>query len=458
MSSMRLTATLIAKSAYLGADPILKVFTALEQHSNLLASFSDHLIFASGKSAGRMTEGYLKYISSCESTLKVNVRGRLVTKHGSYIPDSTHTIYASTASHPTPDRAGEEAALDFLNLASSATKDTLCIVLLSGGSSALLPAPAPSLCLDDIISLNTALLSCGASIDEINCLRKHTSIISGGKLMARLRDADVGHMLTLAMSDVVGDRADVIASGLMSADPSTFSDAFEIISRYKLNEVLSSKILEHITNGMKGLVSESEKNVPPNSEYKVVVSNRSALEEVAEALWKQEILKSHIMTSTLQGEAQDVGKVLAAILHERLVEKDNGRDLSRPCALLFGGETTVTLGAKFGVGGRAQELALAVAVALEDLLGPSTHHSYSWECIAVGSDGQDGPSNAAGAFVNQKTVAAGRMTGLDAKRYLHNHDSYTFFSSLNGNGDEGGLLITGPSGTNVADIYVLIAR
>ena len=457
--SLRSTALLIAKSAYNGADPFVKVLESLTEFSPLIDSYSDHLVIASGKAAGRMMEGYMKYVSSCSNKQSLNVRGRLVTNHGGYIPQNLPNKFrSSTASHPTPDKSGEEAALDILNLASSVTKDTLCLVLLSGGTSALLPSPSAPLSLEDLISLNTSLLSCGASIDEINCLRKHTSSISGGRLMKRLTESGVGHVITLAMSDVVGDRADVIASGPMSADPSTFSDAFDIISKYKLHKTLSSKILDHIISGTKGLVQESEKSVPLNCEYKVVGRNRSALEEVAAELLKHEKLKCHILTSTLQGEAQDVAKVLAAFLHGRLVKEDEGSDLSRPCALLFGGETTVTLGAKHGVGGRAQELALAVAVSLESLLGPSDHHSHKWECIAVGSDGLDGPSTAAGAFVNEKTVTTSRKIGLDANAYLRTHDCHTFFSSLSESGDEGGLIVTGPSGTNVADVYVLIAR
>ena len=189
----------------------------------------------------------------------------------------------------------------------------------------------------------------------------------------------------------------------------------------------------------------------------IIASNASALEEVAKVLWQNEKIKSHFLTSTLQGESVEVGKVLASLLHRQLVQ-DNDSDISRPCALLFGGETTVTLGTKHGRGGRAQELALSVAVTLEDLLGSSSHHSFKWECIAIGTDGQDGPSSAAGAFANERTISAGLKKGLQAKTFLREHDSYTYFSSLCDTGNDGGLIITGPSGTNVADVYILIAR
>jgi glycerate 2-kinase len=481
-TTFRTTALLIANSAYKGADPKLKVLESLTKtpFSKLLASYPNHLVFAIGKAAGRMTEGYLKYIEECgrekhvdnilnsvnevhtQTTILDTIRIRLVTNHGGYIPKTTLSstithFNATTASHPTPDKAGEEAAKDILNLSSTATKNTLCLVLLSGGGSALLPSPPLPLCLDDIVSLNTILLSCGASIDEINCLRKHTSSISGGRLVSKLCESGAGTVLTLALSDVVGDRPDVIASGLMSADPSTFHDAFEIISRYKLEEKLSTRILDHIKNGMNGLINESVKKIPSNSEYNIIASNSSALEEVAKVLWQNEKIKSYISTSTLQGESVDVGKVLASLLHRQLV-RENDSDISRPLALLFGGETTVTLGTKHGIGGRAQELALSVAVTLEDLLGPSSHHSFKWECIAFGTDGQDGPSSAAGAFVNERTISAGLKKGLQAKKFLREHDSYTYFSSLCDTGNDGGLIITGPSGTNVSDVYILIAR
>jgi len=462
-TTLRSTALLIANSAYRGADPKSKVIESLTK-TPFLSTYPNHLVLAIGKAAGRMTEGYLKYIEECQTQTTIDsIRIRLVTNHGGYIPTTTLSTvthyHATTASHPTPDKAGEEAAKDIFNLASTASKNTLCLVLLSGGGSALLPSPSSPLCLEDIISLNTILLSCGANIDEINCLRKHTSSISGGRLVSKLCESGAGTVLTLAVSDVVGDRQDVIASGLMSVDPSTFFVAFEIISRYKLHEKLPTRILDHIKNGMNGLIEESVKKIPSNLElqYKIVASNASALEEVAKALWQHEKVKSHILTSTLQGEAVEVGKVLASLLHQQLVQ-ENDSNTSSPCALLFGGETTVTLGMKHGIGGRAQEVALSVAVSLEDLLGPSSHHSFKWECIAIGTDGQDGPSSAAGAFTNEKTISAGLKKELQAKTFLRDHDTYTYFSKFCESGNDGGLIITGPSGTNVADVYVLIAR
>jgi hydroxypyruvate reductase len=442
----------VVKAALDASDPARAV--ALEAPCWLpraAGTLDEIVVIAAGKAAGSMVEGLIEALRG-SALAALPVRGLVVTRHGAHLPLSLPPgLEASTAGHPTPDAAGVVAAQRALDLASSAGAETLVIVLLSGGGSSLLTFPAQGISLADAQDTNALLLGCGASIDEVNCVRKHTSRIAGGRLGLAARGA--AQVITLALSDVVGDRADVIASGPTVADPTTYADALDVLRRYGLRDRLPTAVLallEAGALGASGAFPESPKACMRNAEFHLVGGNSSALEAVAAALEAEPFgLRSHVLTNALQGEAREVARVLASILYGVAGPERRRAPFRRPCALVFGGETTVSLPPDcVGRGGRNQELALAVAVAMQAVAGPEPR---SWTCIALGTDGSDGPTDAAGAVSTERTVAQGLSRGADARDYLTRHDSYNFFI-------EGGLLITGPSGTNVGDLTVLVAH
>lgn len=341
------------------------------------------------------------------------------------------------ASHPVPDGRGVRAAQEILALVRDTGEEDLVVSVLSGGGSALLTLPAPGVDLDDLRALTDLLLASGADIGEINVLRKHLSQVKGGRLAAAARPARV---VNLVLSDVVGDRLDVIASGPFSADPSTFAQAQEILGRYGLADRVPSAVRRTLEAGERGEIPETPKEGDPalgGVVHAVVGSNRLSLEAAAE---KARALgfRPLILSSRLQGEAREAARFLTAIAVESRV---SGDPVPPPACLLAGGETTVTLRGG-GKGGRNQELALALALELEGWPGLAG--------LSGGTDGTDGPTDAAGAVSDHTTVARARALGLDPRRHLDGNDSYPFFDSL------GDLLRTGPTRTNVMDIQVLL--
>jgi len=425
-------------------------------------------LLAAGKAAGRMVEGLLSGAPLAPQELRLGGGGGLVvTRHGGHLPAATALppgVAVATAAHPSPDAAGEAAARRALALARAAGPGATVLLLLSGGGSALLPCPAAGLTLGDVQATNALLLASGASIDEVNCVRKHTSAIAGGRLAEAALAGGASAVITLALSDVVGDRADVIASGPTVPDPTTFADALAVAERYGV--ALPPTVAAHLRAGAAGGAGappESPKALAGASHFRVVGSNASALEAVAEELQRTG-WRPHVLTSALQGEARETARALAAIAQGVGGSSGGGggsggrfAPFVRPCALVFGGETTVTLGGgPLGRGGRNQELVLAFAVAME-----GAQAQGGWTCLAFGTDGVDGPTDAAGAFATERTVAAARARGLDARDHLRRHDAYSLFEGLARpddaeGGEEGGLVRTGPTGTNVVDVTVLL--
>lgn len=341
------------------------------------------------------------------------------------------------ASHPVPDERGTEAAARILDLMRGAGPDDLVISVLSGGGSALLTLPAPGVSLGDIQELTGLLLACGASIGEINALRKHLSQVSGGRLAVAAHPARV---VNLVLSDVVGDKLDVIASGPFSADPSTFSQARESLRRYRLEDRVPAGVRRVLEAGERGEVPETPKVGHPALEgvvHAVVGSNRLSLEAAASAA-RELGYRPLILSSRLQGEAREAARFLAAVAGECRL---SGDPVAPPACLLAGGETTVTLRGA-GKGGRNQELALALALELEGWPGLAG--------LSGGTDGTDGPTDAAGAVSDHTTVERARARGLDPREYLEGNDSYTFFDVL------GDLVRTGPTRTNVMDVQILL--
>lgn len=362
-------------------------------------------------------------------------QGLILVKHGYAVP--LRKTQVMEGGHPIPDQSGLEGAAAIIRMLDAASKDDLVICAFSGGASALLPAPAPPLTLSQKQLTTQLLLASGAEIGEINSIRKHLSRSKGGGLA---RAAYPATLISLILSDVVGDRLDVIASGPTVPDPSRFADCIAIVERYELASRLPGPVWRRLKDGAAGLVPDTPKPGDPifaKVQNVVVGSNRMALRAArdrAEALG----FRALVLTTTLTGEAREVGRFLAARARE--VASSN-RPVTPPACLLAGGETTVTLRGR-GKGGRNQELTLAAALALDGVDRISL--------LSAGTDGTDGPTDAAGAFADGATCGQARSLGLDPEDFLARQDSYHFFALL------GDLLITGPTRTNVMDLVCLL--
>jgi hydroxypyruvate reductase len=323
-----------------------------------------------------------------------------------------------------------------VGLLQDTTANDVVICLLSGGGSALLPLPVPGVTLDDLQRLTSDLLRCGATINEINAVRKHLSQVQGGQL-ARL--AAPAPVIALILSDVVGSPLDVIASGPTVPDTSTFADALGVLERYGIIEQTPPAIVAHLRRGLSGDVPETPKPGDPVFEHVqtlVIGDNRIAAQAAVQQAAELG-LHTLLLSTYVEGEAREVAKVLAGLGKEIA---RYGQPLPRPACLIAGGETTVTIRGQ-GKGGRNQELALAAAIALD-----------GWDdvlLLTVATDGGDGPTDAAGAFADGTTVARARVQGLNPAAYLANNDAYNFFQAL------GDLLITGPTRTNVNDLTLI---
>ncbi len=361
--------------------------------------------------------------------------GLVCVKDGHGVP--LERIEVVEAAHPVPDRRGVEAARRILTIAESAGEGDLVVSVLSGGGSALLTLPAEGVDLEDIQALTRDLLRSGATIGEINTLRKHLSRVKGGRLAAAAHPARV---LNLVLSDVIGDRLDVIASGPFTADPTTFADAREILERRGLWDRAPESVRRVIREGLEGRVPETPKPGDPRLEGVVQVivgSNRKSLDAAAgraRSLGYEPL----ILTSRLQGEAREVARAIVAMAQEA---RSTGVPVAPPACLLFGGETTVTLRGD-GKGGRNQEMAVAMALELQ-----------GWEGIVAlsgGTDGTDGPTDAAGGVAVPSAAARAAALGLDPLEFLARNDSYHLLEAL------GDLIRTGPTRTNVMDVQVVL--
>ena len=338
------------------------------------------------------------------------------------------------ASHPVPDARSEGAGRAALALAAAVAPDGLLLALISGGASALLAVPVQGVSLGDKQRTTAALLRHGADIASLNTVRKHLSAVKGGQLATGCR----GRVLGWLLSDVVGDNPSVIGSGLTVADPSTFEEALAVLERHGGRTAFPASVVEHFERGRKGLESETPKPGSPmlaNAVTEVIGSARLCLTAAvhrAEALGYQVVVRETPVT----GDAR-----VAAAEHARFIEAMLARHRERTC-VLSAGETTVTVRGN-GRGGRNQEFALALARSLDV--------PRSWAAVSVGTDGVDGPTDAAGAIVGPDTVARGRAAGFEPDATLDANDSWTYFDAL------GDLVRTGPTGTNVGDIQVLLA-
>lgn len=357
--------------------------------------------------------------------------GSVTVKYGYTAP--TRHITLIEAGHPVPDEAGVRGAEAIRELLRRATPHDLVLVLISGGGSALLPAPLPGITLADLQNLTSQLLAAGASITEVNCIRKHLDSLKGGRLALSANGAQV---VALILSDIVGNPLDMIASGPTAADPTTYGDALQLLERYHLRRAAPQSILDILERGIRAKIPETVKPGAPELSrvQNVIIASNAIAASAAEAAARRAGFNTLLLTTYLEGEAREVAHVLASLAKE---EHYAGRPVARPACLLCGGETTVTLRGS-GKGGRNQELALAAAIALRGMEGILL--------AALATDGSDGPTDAAGALAEGDTLARAQELGLDAHDYLTRNDSYSFFQAL------GDLLMTGPTNTNVNDL------
>ena len=382
------------------------------------------VVLAAGKAAAAMARGLEERAGDRIAD------GRVVTKDGHALPLAR--LACREAAHPVPDARSEEAAREALSIAASARPDDVLVLLLSGGASSLLAAPVPGVEAGDLAATTALLLEAGADIGELNAVRKHLSAVAGGRLAlaAASRRIEV-----LAISDVPGDRLDVIGSGPCCADGSTFADACAVLVRRGVWERVPAAVRGHLEAGARGARDETPKPgeaALARVRHTILASNATALEAACAAA-QERGWRAVAWPGALRGEARACGRRLGALA--RATRRAGGG-----LCLVAGGETTVTVRGR-GRGGRSQELALAAALELAGSRGAAL--------LAAGTDGTDGPTDAAGAYADGATVARARARGLDAAAALADNDAYGFFAG------EGGLLCTGPTHTNVMDLALL---
>ena len=394
-----------------------------------LAAVRQIIVVGCGKAAAPMA-------AAVEGILGERIaRGVVVTKYGHLHP--TRTIRVHEAGHPVPDLAGLAGAEAILDQVRALGSQDLVLFLISGGGSALSPAPVAGITLEEKQALTKALLACGADIREMNTIRKHISRIKGGQLA---RAAQPARVMALILSDIVGDPLDAIASGPTVPDPTTYTDALGVLDKYRIRGEIPASIRARLDAGARGEVPETPKPEDPlftRVTNVIVGSNIQAL-EAARAEAGRLGLAPMILSSSIEGETRDVARVHAAIAREI---RNTANPLPPPACVISGGETTVTLRGS-GKGGRSQEFALAAAL---DIAGLARI-----VILAGGTDGTDGPTDAAGAIADGETCARAAKQGLDPRAALRANDSYHFFQTL------GDLLITGPTNTNVMDVRLVL--
>jgi glycerate 2-kinase len=396
-----------------------------------LQAFARVFVVGGGKATAPMAR-------AVEDTLGERVRQGIINVKYGFGGELLRTELIE-AGHPLPDQKGVEGAGKILDLLKSAGERDLVFSLISGGGSALLPLPAGTIALAEKQALTRKLLECGASIGEINAIRKHISLSKGGQLA---RAAFPATTVNLMLSDVVGDKMDVIASGPFVPDQSTFKEAWAIIEKYELTDIPQS-IKAHLQKGLEGKIPETPKlgDVVFSRVYnRIVGSNLLALEAAKEEAERMGYT-TLILSSMVEGETKEVARVHTAIAKEILA---SGQPIRAPACVISGGETTVTIRGH-GLGGRNQEFCLAAAPDLMDLPPRVV-------ILSGGTDGNDGPTPAAGAIVDQQTVQRGIQAGMKAAEYLRNNDSFRFFEKT------GELLVTGPTKTNVMDVRIVLVQ
>jgi hydroxypyruvate reductase len=386
-------------------------------------------VVGAGKASGAMA-------AAAEAALAdVIADGLVVVKDGYRAP--THRITLVEAGHPVPDARGEAAAHRIRALAEACGADDLLLVLVSGGGSALTPAPVPPITLADKQAMTRLLLAAGANINQLNAVRKHCSLLKGGQLA---RAAAPARVHALLLSDVIGDPLDVIASGPTAPDVSTFAEARAILERFDLLARAPAPIVDRLGRGMRGEVPETPKPDDPvfRRVTNTVIGNNALVVDAAAARARALGYTPHVLTRSLEGEAREVADRLVALARQI---RDGRGPVAAPACVIAGGETTVTVRGK-GAGGRCQEFGLAAALALDGQDGVVA--------LAAGTDGTDGPTDAAGAVVDGGSARRARERGLDPRVSLDANDSNPVLAAT------GDLVVTGPTNTNLLDLYLLL--
>jgi len=437
-STLRKHALQIFQAALKAADPVEAVRRHLRVEDDVLLvdgrkyrlkSFEKIFVVGAGKAGAAMAK-------AVETLLGKRISGGFINvKDGHTLP--LRRIELNEASHPVPDERGVRGAERIAEIVSRAGEKDMVLCLISGGASALMPAPAPGVTLEEKRHTTKLLLNSGASIHEINSVRKHLSLLKGGQL-ARL--ASPATVLSLLLSDVIGDDLDVIGSGPAAPDSSTFADARDVLERYGIDGHVPPAVKQRIEDGISGVVEDTPKRGDPIFERTrnvVVGSNRLAVDAAVKRA-RELNLKPLVLSTFIEGETREIARMHAAVAKEIIA---SGRPLKPPCCLISGGETTVTIRGE-GLGGRNQEFVLAAAVDIAGLRNVVV--------LSGGTDGTDGPTDAAGAIADGNTIARGEKAGMSASNALSFNDSYHFFEPL------GDLVKTGPTNTNVMDIRLVL--
>ncbi|NOR25276.1 MAG: DUF4147 domain-containing protein [Desulforhopalus sp.] len=394
-----------------------------------LSLFKNIYVLGAGKAGASMAQAIEDILGGRIS------KGIITVKYGHL--EKLHKIKTHEGGHPVPDENGYRGAQAIFRLASKADKDTLVICLISGGGSALMPLPVDGVTLVDKQQTTKVLLTCGATIHEINAVRKHLSLIKGGGLARAVHPAT---LITLILSDVVGDDLDSIASGPCVCDSKTFADCKAIFKKYSIEDEIPANVLQHIDLGLAGKVAETTKagqsifdatrNIIVGGNFKALLKAKEKADELG--------YNTLLLSSMIEGETRDVAANHIAIAREIQL---HGYPVKKPACLLSGGETTVTIKGT-GKGGRNQEFVLAAALKMTGL--------ENIVVLSAGTDGSDGPTDAAGAIADQRTLQRAAVKKLDPQKYLENNDSYHFFEKLDD------LYKTGPTNTNVMDLRIIL--
>jgi glycerate 2-kinase len=411
------------------ADPAFSLRAALENAHRIL-------VVGAGKAGAAMAAAVESELGDCLERVAgiVNVPADVVRPLKAI---RLHAARPAGSNFPTAE--GVVGAGRILELVATAGREDVCLCLLSGGGSALLPAPAEGLTLDDELRVTELLHHCGATINEMNAVRKHLSAIKGG----RLAQAFAGRALfSLIISDVVGDPLDVISSGPTAADPTTFADALAVCERHDVLARMPSAALAHLQRGADGEIPETPKHLPSHVTNLIIGNNVKSL---AAARHQAEQLGYRVLNlgSYIEGETRDVAMALAGVVRSI---REQHQPLPPPACVLSGGETTVSVSADHGQGGRNQEYVLAAAVKLGEV------GLRDVVILSGGTDGEDGPTDAAGAIADAGTLARATAAGLSPAQFLARHDAYSFFART------GDLFMTGLTETNVMDVRVILVK
>lgn len=420
---LRRQAAAIFRAALRAADPHDAVMRYLARRD--YSRFRHIYVIGAGKAGASMAR-------AAERALGRRITGGLVNVKYGHVA-KLRRVELNECGHPVPDERGVAGAKRIAEIASAAGVGDLVLCLISGGASALLPLPAPPITLAEKQEVTRLLLASGADIHEINALRKHLSAIKGGQLARLAWPAKVEALL---VSDVIGDNLDVIGSGPAAPDRSTFLEAAGVLDRYGIRDKVPAAVRARIDEGVAGAIDETPKpgdKLFARVRNTVVGGNRLALDAAARHA-RQLGFRTLVLSSAIAGETREIARMHAAIAREAA---ESGRPVKPPACIITGGETTVTLRGD-GLGGRNQEFVLAAAL---DIAGLDNVVVFS-----AGTDGTDGPTDAAGAIADGDTLSR----KPDARRYLDNNDSYHYFEAL------GDLVITGPTNTNVADVRILL--